>query len=92
MEVFIMKEAFLEVQNDASDKACYNTFSYDPHSKVFGFMCVGIYDYFVSFMAFDSAEDWADLMGCEPQEFRFLEELNIGETTDCGDVTYTRIW
>lgn len=87
-----MKEEFLEVQNDASKKACYNTFSYDPHNKGYGFICAGIYDYFVSLMAFDSAEDWADLVGCEPQEFRFLEELNIGETTDRGDVRFLRLW
>lgn len=87
-----MEKAFVEVQNDGTEKACYRTFTYDPHSKGFGFMCAGIYDYFVSLIAFDSAEDWADLTGCHPHEFLFLEKLEIGGMADYAGVRYTRIW
>lgn len=89
-----MKEAFLEVQNDASDKACYNTFDFNPDAKKYGFLCIGTsYGNFLCHMAFDSPEDWADLVGCDSREATYLTWLKVGETWEAeGGRTYIRLW
>lgn len=89
-----MKEAFLEVQNDASDKACYNTFDFNPDAKKYGFLCIGTsYGNFLCHMAFDSPEDWADLVGCDSREATYLTWLNVGETWEAeGSRKYIRLW
>lgn len=87
-----MEKTFIEVQNDATEKACYNTFAFTPFGKKYGFLYISLDNYFVGQMAFDSAEDWAELVGCEPQEFSFLEGLDVGEMADHEDIRYTRIW
>lgn len=89
-----MKEAFLEVQNDASDKACYNTFVFNQYAKKYGFLCIATtYDNnFFCHMAFDSPKDWAELIGCDEREATYLTWLRVGEVMEAEGCRYIRLW
>ena len=88
-----MKEAFLEVQNDASDGACYNTFDFNPDAKKYGFLCINTtYGNCFCHMAFDSPEAWADLTGCDEREATYLTELRVGAAMESEGGRYIRLW
>lgn len=89
-----MEKAFIEVQNDVSAGACYDTFVYNKSAKKYGFLYISTTsDDFVGLMAFDSPKDWADLMGCQKNEVTYLTRLAVGETCKAEDgIKYIRLW
>jgi len=88
---------FIFCQNDKNRGAEYNTFALERESR-YGFVCfVPSFDY-VAHVAFDTAEDYMELVGCtdegEPgyHDYNVLTLLEVGSQTCIGDAIWLRLW
>ena len=88
---------FVLCQTDKNAGAEYNTFALERES-VYGFVCfVPSFDY-VAHVAFDTAEDYMELVGCADEgetgchDYNELTALKVGKQTCIGDAIWLRLW
>lgn len=81
---------FVNCQNCESNSASYNTFAFN-RTKKFGFVCVCDTFDFVAHVAFDSASEYAELLGCD-NVYDELESIAVGESINIGDENWIRCW
>lgn len=88
------KECFDLLWKDASDSASCSNFAINK-SHTYGFICAT--DKGVSLVSFNTAKDWADLLGYPSDVYAilwdmYLKNMKAGDACDVLGIKYIRIW
>ena len=85
---------FSEVQNDQTKVGEYHTFDISDGQKKFkkGFLYFNQDQEFFGIEAFNSADEFADMLGVEVKEYKQLDSIKIGETVEIEKSKIMRIW
>ena len=92
-------DLLVEIQNEVDKNGEYHTYSFEDGKKKFkkGFILLNQNNEFVSITAFNTAEDFANMLGADSKYYEEYEELEIGEVSviDESDGSFSnvmRIW
>jgi len=92
-------DLLVEIQNEVDKDGEYHTYSFEDGKKKFkkGFILLNQNNEFVSITAFNTAEDFANMLGADTKYYEEYEELEIGEVSviDDSDGSFSnvmRIW
>ena len=92
-------DLLVEIQNEVDKNGEYHTYSFEDGKKKFkkGFILLNQNNEFVSITAFNTAEDFANMLGADSKYYEEYEELEIGEVSviDDSDGSFSnvmRIW
>lgn len=85
---------FSEVQNDTTKNGEYHTYDYTDGIKKYqrGFIYFNEDQSFFGIEAFNSAEEFADMLGVEVNDYKQLNTIKIGETIEIEKSKVLRIW
>ena len=85
---------FSEVQNDTTKNGEYHTYDYTDCIKKYkkGFIYFNEDQSFFGIEAFNSAEEFADMLGVEVNDYKQLNTIKIGETVEIEKSKVLRIW
>jgi hypothetical protein len=85
---------FSEVQNDITKMGEYHTYDYTDGEKKYkrGFLYFNDDQGFFGIEAFNSADEFADMLGVEVKEYKQLDSIEIGETVEIEKSKIMRIW
>ena len=85
---------FSEVQTDTTKNREYHTYDYTDGMKKYkrGFIYFNEDQSFFGIEAFNSAEEFADMLGVEVNDYKQLNTIKIGETIEIEKSTILRIW
>ena len=88
-----------EIQNEINKDGEYHTYSYEDGKKKFkkGFVVLNQDNEFVAITAFNTAKDFADMIGTDEKYYKEYEDLDVGEVAviDDSDGSFSnvlRIW
>lgn len=92
-------DLLVEIQNEVDKDGEYHTYSFEDGKKKFkkGFILLNQNNEFVAITAFNTAEDFANMLGADSKYYEEYEELEIGEVSviDDSDGSFSnvmRIW
>ena len=83
-----------EVQNQSEKEGEYHTYSYEDGEKKFkkGFIYINTDDEFAGIQAMNSAKEYEDFLGVDEGQYKELDKMGIGDSTEIDDCMIIRIW
>lgn len=77
----------VEIQNEIDKDGEYHTYSFEDGKKKFkkGFLTFNEDGEFVSIIAFNTAEDFANMIGDDEDKYKQYENINVGSCIDWGE-------
>ena len=80
-------DLLVEIQNEVDKDGEYHTYSFKDGKKKFkkGFLTFNEDGEFVSIIAFNTAEDFADMLGADEDAYKQYENVKVGGCIDWGE-------
>lgn len=80
-------DLLVEIQNEVDKDGEYHTYSFEDGKKKFkkGFLTFNEDGEFVSITAFNTAEDFANMLGADKDAYKQYENVKIGGCIDWGE-------